>query len=90
MLSVFGKNQRHRPTGQDGPSYAVNSPWTAEPGNWYILTCLTDSLYLGWFTGHRPKLPQKWQLAALSGLDTILAGNSSSASQYNCLEHTVC
>src|SRR5262249_51220653 len=36
---------------------AINPPWTAWPNSWYILTSLTESLYLGRFTANGPKLP---------------------------------
>ena len=52
-----------------------NSPWTARPYNWYILTSLTESLYLERLTGDRLRLPP--DAAALAGSlrsDTILAG----------------
>src|SRR3954452_20349764 len=64
----MGFQALHRPPAEPGatkppplpPSafpLLLNSPWTASPDNWYILTSLTESLYLGRFTANGPKLP---------------------------------
>jgi hypothetical protein len=53
-----------------------NSPWTACPYNWYILTSLTESLYL---EGSRSRFgAAKHALAVFRSrfLDTILSGNA--------------
>ncbi len=88
--SIENSEFRRRPMHVSG-LLPFNPPWTARPVNWYILTCLTESLYLGWFTGRRPTQPQGVaSLAASPGVGTILAGISRLLHDTYYSEHTVC
>ena len=59
-------------------SALADAPWTAGADNWYILTSLTESLYLERFTGCRlMPSPKGVALVVWLRIRTILAGSTA-------------
>ena len=68
----------------------LTRPGQPGPVNWYILTSLTESLYLEWFTGSRPAAAIRTAaLAGSPGLEYDFGRQRSSASRYNAFNDTL-